>query len=152
EFPDRFAVDKKGKPYATLRRASIRAPGSVGGLPAPLCSRRPVSQMGPPYAVSSRKRQTRAPRTKLVTQHIVGGRCAGTIFGGFARSCGGGRGVGGVRAGGGRSVGISISTAIRWAQRWRAEGHAQARAMGGDHRSRLVEHRAAVLELVAQHP
>jgi len=48
--------------------------------------------------------------------------------------------------------GISVSTAIRWAQRWRTEGHAQARAMGGDHRSRLGEHRAAVLELVARQP
>jgi transposase len=48
--------------------------------------------------------------------------------------------------------GISVSTAIRWAQRLRTEGHAQARAMGGDHRSRLVQHRAAVLELVAKQP
>jgi transposase len=48
--------------------------------------------------------------------------------------------------------GVSIGTAIRWAQRWRAEGHAEARAMGGDHRSRLIEHRAAVLELVARQP
>jgi transposase len=47
---------------------------------------------------------------------------------------------------------ISISTAIRWAQRWRAEGHAKARAMGGDHRSRLTEHRGLVLELVARQP
>jgi transposase len=70
---------------------------------------------------------------------------------GFARSCGGGRGVGGVRAGGGRSV-WDQHQPIRWAQRLQEEGHAQARAMGGDQRSRLVEHRAAVLELVAQHP
>jgi transposase len=56
-----------------------------------------------------------------------------------------------VRATAGR-FGVSISTAIRWAQRLRAEGHAQARAMGGDHRSRLAEHRTAVLELVAQQP
>jgi transposase len=48
--------------------------------------------------------------------------------------------------------GVSISTAIRWAQRLRAEGHAQARAMGGDHRFRLAEYRTAVLELVAQQP
>ena len=48
--------------------------------------------------------------------------------------------------------GVSVSTAIRWAQRLRMEGHAQPRAMGGDHRSRLVEHRAAVLELLAQRP
>jgi transposase len=48
--------------------------------------------------------------------------------------------------------GVSIGTAIRWAQRWRAEGHAEARAMGGDHRSRLIEHRTTVLELVARQP
>ena len=48
--------------------------------------------------------------------------------------------------------GISVSTAIRWAQRWRAEGHAAARAMGGDHSSRLKDHREAVLQLVARQP
>ena len=48
--------------------------------------------------------------------------------------------------------GVSVSTAICWAQRVRAEGHAQARAMGGDHRSRLVAHRPAVLELLAKQP
>ncbi len=51
-----------------------------------------------------------------------------------------------------RRFDISISTAIRWAQRWRGEGHAQARAMGGDHRSRLKEHRAFLLELIAREP
>ena len=55
------------------------------------------------------------------------------------------------RAAAGR-FGVSVSTAIRWAQRLRTEGHARARAMGGDHRSRLVEHRAAVLELLAKQP
>jgi transposase len=48
--------------------------------------------------------------------------------------------------------GVSVSTAIRWAQRWRAEGHAACRAMGGDHSSRLKDHRAAVLDLVACEP
>src|SRR3954467_12230902 len=47
---------------------------------------------------------------------------------------------------------ISASSAIRWAQRWRAQGHARPRAMGGDRRSRLDEHRARVLQLVAQQP
>ena len=47
---------------------------------------------------------------------------------------------------------VSISSAIRWAQRWRAEGHARPRAMGGDRRSRLGEHGARVLQLVAQQP
>jgi transposase len=47
---------------------------------------------------------------------------------------------------------VSVSSAIRWVQRWRAEGHARPRAMGGDRRSRLGEHRARVLQLVAQQP
>jgi len=37
--------------------------------------------------------------------------------------------------------GSGISTAVRWAQRLRTEGHAEARVMGGDHRSRLTGHR-----------
>ena len=48
--------------------------------------------------------------------------------------------------------GISESTAIRWAQRLRAEGHAAARPLGGDQRSRLTAHREAVLTLVAHQP
>src|SRR5215211_6245188 len=47
---------------------------------------------------------------------------------------------------------ISVSSASRWGQRWRAEGHARPRAMGGDRRSRLGEHRAKVLQLVARQP
>jgi len=47
---------------------------------------------------------------------------------------------------------ISESTAIRWAQRVRAEGHARARAMGGDRRSRLKGHRLEVLTLLAEQP
>src|SRR4051812_15262577 len=47
---------------------------------------------------------------------------------------------------------VSISSATRWAQRWRAEGHARPRALGGDRRSRLGEHRARVLQLLAQQP
>src|SRR3954465_4893990 len=47
---------------------------------------------------------------------------------------------------------VSVSSATRWAQRWRAEGHARPRAMGGDRRSRLSEHRARVLQLIAQQP
>ena len=78
-----------------------------------------------------------------VSHHIRGIR---------APSGGGGRGEF-ARAAAGR-FGVSVSTAIRWAQLWRAEGHAQAqaRAMGGDHRSRLVEHRTAVVKLVARQP
>jgi transposase len=48
--------------------------------------------------------------------------------------------------------GIGISTAIRWAQRLQTEGHVEARAMGGDHRSRLREHRDVVLTLLAHQP
>jgi len=40
---------------------------------------------------------------------------------------------------------VSVSSATRWAQRWRAEGHARPRAMGGDRRCRLSEHSARVL-------
>ena len=47
---------------------------------------------------------------------------------------------------------ISVSSATRWAQRWRAEGHARPRAMGGDRRCRLREHSAQVLQLVARQP
>jgi transposase len=47
---------------------------------------------------------------------------------------------------------VSASSAIRWAQRWRAEGHARPRAMGGDRRARLSEQRARVLQLIAQQP
>ena len=84
----------------------------------------------------------------MATQHIVGGdmpapysqdlrgRVAAAVAEGASARSAAGR------------FGVSISTAIRWAQRWRAEGHAQARAMGGDHRSRLLEHRDPVLELV----
>jgi transposase len=51
-----------------------------------------------------------------------------------------------------RQFGIGISTAIRWSQRWRAEGHANPRAMGGDRRSRLKDHRITLLTLVAEQP
>jgi transposase len=47
---------------------------------------------------------------------------------------------------------VSVSSALRWAQRWQSEGHARPHAMGGDRRSRLSEHRARVLQLVAQQP
>ena len=47
---------------------------------------------------------------------------------------------------------VSVSSATRWAPRWRAEGHARPRAMGGDRRCRLSEHSARVLQLVARQP
>lgn len=51
-----------------------------------------------------------------------------------------------------RHFGVGTSTAIRWGQRWRAEGHANARPMGGDRRSRLKGHRVTLLTLVAEQP
>jgi transposase len=48
--------------------------------------------------------------------------------------------------------GIGIGTAILWAQRLQTEGHVEARAMGGDQRSRLSEHRDVVLTLIAHQP
>ena len=47
---------------------------------------------------------------------------------------------------------VSVSSALRWAQRWRADGQVCPRAMGGDRRSRLSAHRARVLQLVARQP
>ena len=47
---------------------------------------------------------------------------------------------------------VSVSSASRWAQRWRAEGQARPRPRGGDRRSRLGEPRAKVLQLVARQP
>jgi transposase-like protein len=48
--------------------------------------------------------------------------------------------------------GVGVSTAMRWAQRLRSEGHAKSRAMGGDHRSRGVgaDRRAAGPELAGE--
>jgi transposase len=48
--------------------------------------------------------------------------------------------------------GISESTAIRWAQRVRTQGHATAQPTGGDRRSRLIGHREVVLALIAHQP
>jgi transposase len=47
---------------------------------------------------------------------------------------------------------VSISSATRWARRWRTKGHVRPRPMGGDRRSRLSAHGARVLQLVAQQP
>jgi transposase len=47
---------------------------------------------------------------------------------------------------------VSVSSTTRWVQRWRAEGHARPRAMGGERRCRLREHSAKVLQLVARQP
>jgi transposase len=83
-------------------------------------------------------------------QHWQGGKDAGPFIAGLEGSLDGG---GGRRQfGPAERFGVSESTAIRWAQRWRAEGEARARPMGGDHRSRLTGHREAVLTLVAHQP
>src|ERR671932_769936 len=47
---------------------------------------------------------------------------------------------------------VRYRSALRLAPRWRSEGHAGPRAMGGDRRSRLSEHRVKVLQLVARQP
>jgi transposase len=52
-----------------------------------------------------------------------------------------------------KRFGIAASTAIKWMERWRREGHAQPRAMGGDRHSHRMEARAAeILALVAKTP
>lgn len=51
-----------------------------------------------------------------------------------------------------KRFGIGISTAVRLAQRLRAEGHAETRVMDGDPRSRLARHREAVLSLIDHTP
>lgn len=48
--------------------------------------------------------------------------------------------------------GVSVSSAIRWASRWRDTRSCAALPMGGDHRSRLTAHRDRVLALVAARP
>src|SRR3954453_21128443 len=47
---------------------------------------------------------------------------------------------------------VSVSSATRWAQRWRADGRARRRATGRDRRCRLSEHGATVLQLVPRQP
>ena len=58
----------------------------------------------------------------VVPQHIVGGRCAGTIFGGFTRSGGRGGSIGNICAGGGGSV---------WGEREYGDSLGAAVASGG---------------------
>ena len=48
---------------------------------------------------------------------------------------------------------VSVSTVVKWAQRWRATGSVAAKVMGGDHSSRLRgEDASFVLALVAAEP
>jgi transposase len=88
----------------------------------------------------------------VVTQHIVGDDVPAPYSGDLRDRVAAAVASGTSARGAAGRFGVSVSTAIRWAQRLRAEGHARARAMGGDHRSRLPEHRAAVSELVAKQP
>jgi transposase len=48
--------------------------------------------------------------------------------------------------------GVSISSAIKWTQRFRQTGATAAKPMGGDHRSRLTGEREWLLARVAQVP
>ena len=47
---------------------------------------------------------------------------------------------------------VGDSTAIRWAQRWRATGSVEARSNKGQSRSPLKQHEPWLLELVRQEP
>jgi transposase len=52
-----------------------------------------------------------------------------------------------------KRFGVAASTAIKWLERWRCEGQAVPRRMGGDrHAHRLEAHAAAILALVAAKP
>jgi transposase len=58
----------------------------------------------------------------VVTQHLVGGRCVGIIFGGLRNRVGAAIASGtSAQAAAGR-FGVSVSTAVRWGQRLWAEG------------------------------
>lgn len=52
-----------------------------------------------------------------------------------------------------KRFGIAASTAIKWMERWRREGHAQPRPMGGDRHSHRIEaHAVEILALVDETP
>ena len=48
--------------------------------------------------------------------------------------------------------GVGIATVIEWVRVWRASGRLEAKAMGGDHNSRLKEERAWLLARIAAVP
>ena len=56
------------------------------------------------------------------------------------------------RQGAARRFAVAVSTVIEWVDAWENEGRLVARAMGGDHRSRLKEERTWLLELIAARP
>jgi transposase len=47
---------------------------------------------------------------------------------------------------------VAVSTVIEWVDAWRAEGRLKHKPMGGDHRSRLPDERAWLLERIATVP
>lgn len=52
-----------------------------------------------------------------------------------------------------KRFGIAPSTAIKWMERWRREGHAKPRPMGGDrHSHRMEAHAAEILAMVEATP
>ena len=55
------------------------------------------------------------------------------------------------RAAAGRFA-VAVSTVIDWVDAWEDEGRLVARPMGGDHRSRLKDERAWLLELIEATP
>ena len=48
--------------------------------------------------------------------------------------------------------GVGIATVIEWVRVWRDSGRLEAKAMGGDHNSRLKEERAWLLARIAAVP
>jgi putative transposase len=67
-------------------------------------------------------------------------RVVGAVEGGMSR-----RGAASV-------FGVGISTVINWVRRWRDTGSVAAKAMGGDHSSRLKGERAWLLERIEAAP
>ncbi len=48
--------------------------------------------------------------------------------------------------------GVGIATVIEWVRVWRESGRLAAKPMGGDHRSRLTDERAWLLERIEMAP
>jgi transposase len=55
-------------------------------------------------------------------------------------------------SGSARVFGVSVSSAIRWSKRLRETGSAAAKPSGGDTRSKLTDHAAWLLALIAEQP
>jgi transposase len=50
------------------------------------------------------------------------------------------------------SFGVSVSSVVKWAQRWRQTGTWASKPMGGDHRSRLTSERGWLIGRIAAVP